>query len=406
MSNRLVWLAGGLNVLLFILSLLFNDFLMFLFVAALVLNLGIIFRLYAQMRQAQIKQFQQADALSKSQERNFQLKSSQLETIVNNLPFPIALIDLRGNIVLHNQVFLNFNNSEKAPISYEHEGFIPEVRSFLRQAYLKENNLVKILRLPNSDYQAISVPIYDNKRFNGSLLMFLDVTQILEGEKMQKRFIADASHELKTPLSSILGMVQILNRPGFDDHETQAEFMQQIENETRRMDNIIQDLLVLSKISAQKILLNTVPVSLRQLISESQAPLKQQFIENNNRFELSVDPQLTWMLDRDKFHQVFSNLLTNALKFTQDGVIRVSAEIIESACVIKVSDTGLGIREEDQRYIFERFFRSDPSRSRGSGGSGLGLAIVKSYVQAHRGEIEVSSELGKGTTFIIRLPRI
>lgn len=405
MTNRLLWLAGGLNVLLFILSLIFNDFLFWLFIAALVLNLGVIYRLYSQMRQAQIKQSQQAEALSRSQERNFQLKSSQLETIVNNLPFPIALIDLRGNIVLHNQVFLNFNSSDKAPATYEHEGFMPEVRSFLRQAYLKENNLVKILRLPNSDYQAISVPIYDNKRFNGSLLMFLDVTQILEGEKMQKRFIADASHELKTPLSSILGMVQILNRPGFADRDTQTEFMQQIENETRRMDNIIQDLLVLSKISAQKILLNTVPVSLRQLISESQAPLKQQFLEHNNRFELSVDAQLTWMLDRDKFHQVFTNLLTNALKFTQDGIISVSAELIESMCVIKVSDTGSGIREEDQRYIFERFFRSDPSRSRGSGGSGLGLAIVKSYVQAHRGEIEVSSELGKGTTFTIRLPR-
>lgn len=360
-----------------------------------------VYRNLGRERQAQLDQARQE---SRTQERNYLLKSSQLETVVNNLPYPLALLDSRGIIVLSNRAFRAFNTSTDADLKYDHPGFLPEVRGFIRLAYLKESDLKKNLKIGSVDYQASSIPIYDTKRFNGSLLMFWDITQILEGERRQKRFIADASHELKTPLSAILGMVQILNRPDFEDVPTRQEFMQQIEHETQRMDTIIQDLLVLSKLSAQKVLLDTRPINLVKLVNDSYSTLRREFTERNDRFVIEIDPALELDLDRDKFHQVFTNLLSNALKFTENGIISVSAERTSTGTVIRVKDTGLGIKPEEQRYIFDRFFRSDPSRSRGSGGSGLGLAIVKSYVLAHKGEIEVESQPGQGATFIIRLP--
>jgi two-component system phosphate regulon sensor histidine kinase PhoR len=234
--------------------------------------------------------------------------------------------------------------------------------------------------------------------------MFLDITKILDGERMQKRFIADASHELKTPLSVMLGMIQILNRPDFNDQETLKEFLHQIEIESLRMENIITDLLSISKLSSNRVILNPEPIQLKKLIQAVVSPLKTVFTEKNDRLLIDIDEQLVLNLDIDKTHQIFSNLLTNALKFTENGTITIKAELQTPYCLISVSDTGIGIKEEDQKYIFERFYRADHSRARTAGGSGLGLAIVKAYVLAHRGEIELQSIPDQGSCFTVKLP--
>jgi two-component system, OmpR family, phosphate regulon sensor histidine kinase PhoR len=338
------------------------------------------------------------------QERNIAMKSRQLETIVVNLPFPFALMDTQGELVLTNDPFMRFVEKETSPLKYDSPVFHPELRAFIRNAFIKESTLIKAFNLNATDYQAYAVPVFDKARYAGCLLMFLDITQILEGERVQKRFIADASHELKTPLSAILGMIEILNRPDFKDEATRQEFQGQIETEARRMDTIIQDLTVLSRLSAQKVLLSPVRANLYHLIQSAYRPLKPTFEAKGNHFDLQMDESLIVSLDVEKMHQVFTNLFTNALKFTEQGSITVRGSLQSGMCVIEVSDTGVGIAPEDQKYIFDRFYRADPSRHRASGGSGLGLAIVRSYIHAHKGEITVSSTVGQGSTFTIKLP--
>jgi len=140
------------------------------------------------------------------------------------------------------------------------------------------------------------------------------------------------------------------------------------------------------------------------LIQEIITPLKALISERKNTMVVDIDDSIVVSLDHEKAYQIFSNLLTNALKFTENGTITVRAEVSAPYCVISVEDTGIGIKEEDQKYIFERFYRADHSRSRTVGGSGLGLAIVKTYVLAHKGEIEVKSAVDTGSRFIVKLP--
>jgi len=345
-----------------------------------------------------------AKQLSQKQEKSLQIKSSQLETITSNLPFPMALFDQEGILVLYNTQFETFISIPAETIRYSDKVFQPDIGTFIKTATVNDGPLSKIINIDGTDFQALSIPIIHKSSSAGCLFMILDITKILDGERMQKRFIADASHELKTPLSVILGMIQILNRPDFKDTDTLKEFLGQIETESLRMENIITDLLSISKLSSNRIVLNPQEVNLKKLVQDVVAPLKTIFEEKQNDLIIDIDDQLRLNLDIDKTHQIFSNLLTNALKFTENGNITVKAELQPPYCMISVIDTGIGIKEEDQKYIFERFYRADHSRSRSAGGSGLGLAIVKAYVLAHKGEIELKSTVDQGSCFIVKLP--
>jgi len=405
MTRRQLALLILINGALLIASMLIPSQTSLILLTVMGANIAFIFSLSNQIKAEAQRSVLQFKSLSEQQEKNFNIKSAQLETIVSNLPFPMALIDSQGNIILSNPLFHGFATPEAKPNETDTKYFISEIRSFIRNTYISEEAALKSININTIDYQAISVPVYDPKsRYTGSLVMFLDITQILEGERIQKRFIADASHELKTPLSSITGMIQILNRPDFKDEETRKEFTQQIEQEALRMDNIIQDLLTLSKLSSKAVILKLERVPLIELIQSAYAPLKQNFEEKKLEFGLTIDESIVLNVDREKFHQILTNLLVNGLKYTEKGSVRLEAHKQDGLCILSIQDTGIGIKKEDQKYIFERFYRSDHSRSRHSGGSGLGLAIVKSYLTAHKADIDVSSDPDQGTVFTLRIP--
>lgn len=342
--------------------------------------------------------------VSRTHERYSQVQSSQLASIVLNLPFPIALLNLVGEYELTNAAFNALY--EKSPKLYSELSVNPEISSFVRQAYLREESLTRNIHIGYMDYQAMNVPVVDEKRYNGSLLMFLDITRLLEGERIQKRFIADASHELKTPLTAILGMVEILNRPEFKDEKTKHEFLGHIEEEAKRMDRILKDLLDLSRLSATRIALNRVHVALKPLVKAAHQSVAQNFKENNNKFSMDIDVNLKVYADPDKLHHILTNLLMNASKFTAQGEVSIKAYEEAHHSFIEVSDTGIGISAQDLESIFDRFVRLDASRSRQSGGSGLGLAIVKAFVEMHQGKISVKSQVGQGSTFTLELPKL
>lgn len=368
------------------------------------------FILYLFFDEVNVKKIKSERLLYEYQEQMFQinkqsnLRYKQLETIVSNINFPLALLDNKGMFLLSNDSFLRMNDISSISMLKDDSPINTDVRVFMRESYLKESNLQRSVSINGQDYNALSITIYENNRFVGTLFLFQNITSILERERIQKRFIADASHELKTPVSAIKGMVEILNRPNFNDSETLIDFLKQIELESKRMESIINDMLNLSRYSSKNVLLDLSVFNLFELVNEVYRSYNTLLKEKKLIFINDVNPNLVLYADKDKFYHILSNLVSNSIKSSDKGTIRVYSNTSPYKLEIMIQDEGVGIKQDEIPYIFDRYYRVDESRSRQTGGSGLGLAIVKAYVQVHKGQVEVSSELNKGSTFTVILP--
>ncbi|PKM66053.1 MAG: two-component sensor histidine kinase [Firmicutes bacterium HGW-Firmicutes-19] len=331
------------------------------------------------------------------------LKSQQLATLITHIPSPLALVDMQGELVIINDRFKRLMKDSEPLINFQSLSLPVDVRYFIRESYLNEQSNYKTIHLEGVDYQALSIPVKNNNRYGGCLIILQDITRVLEGERLQKRFIADASHELKTPIASIKGMAEILNRPSFDDVQTLKEFLLQISKEANRLETVVADLLFISKMSSNRMYLDVQKNDITVIIRQAFDSLRSEFAKKDVTFEF-FDKEVFIESDIKQMYQVFSNLLSNAIQYTDQGSIRVNIDINQQKIVIRITDTGAGISEVDLPFVFERFYRSSSDRSRDSGGSGLGLAIVKSIVSAHGGLINVESQLDQGTTFTIEMP--
>jgi two-component system, OmpR family, phosphate regulon sensor histidine kinase PhoR len=331
------------------------------------------------------------------------LKSQQLATLITNIPSPLALVDIQGELVIINDRFKKILTSDDPAINFQSENLPVDVRYFIRESYLNEISSYKTIHLNGIDYQALAIPVKNNNRYGGCVIILQDITRVLEGERLQRRFIADASHELKTPIASIKGMTEILNRPEFDDSETQKDFLRQIGKEVNRLETVVSDLLFISRMSSNKMYLDIVKNDITAVIRQAFDSVKSEFTKKNVAFDFK-DKEFFVETDSKQMYQVFSNLLSNAIQYTDKGFVRVNVKSAEDKVVVVITDTGIGIKENDIPFVFERFYRSSSDRSRESGGSGLGLAIVKSIINAHYGTIEVQSKPQQGTTFTIELP--
>lgn len=331
------------------------------------------------------------------------LKSQQLATLITHIPSPLALVDMQGELVIINDRFKSLMKESEPVINFQSQGLPVDVRYFIRESYLNESPNYKTIHYNGVDYQALSIPVRNINRYGGCLIILQDITRVLEGERLQKRFIADASHELKTPIASIKGMAEILNRPTFDDEATRKEFLLQISKEVNRLETVVSDLLFISKMSSNKMYLDIQKNDITVIIRQAFDSLRSEFVKKNVVFDFN-DKEVFVETDMKQMYQVFSNLLSNAIQYTDHGHVQVMIERNLDNVIIKMTDTGSGITEADLPFVFERFYRSSSDRSRDSGGSGLGLAIVKSIVNAHGGQISVSSQINQGTTFIIDLP--
>lgn len=336
-----------------------------------------------------------------STSKDAHLKSKQLITMLSSIPFPLLLVDQFGNIVMQNgpATKLRSDAIEIENPTYLKNAFLPKVQEFIKDSFILEKNFDRSFRIHDVDYQALSVPITTHGKFSGCLLLFQDITKALEGEKMQKRFIADASHELKTPISVMKGMVEILNRDDFDDAQTQKEFLSQMAIEVSRLDIIVKDMLVLSRLSVDQPLLDRSKVDMDAIIRGVQTSL--QTSAEAKGLKLLVDSQYHQQVFCDplRMSQVITNLVSNAIKYSEEGNITIRSYEQNTNFILEVEDQGCGLTSAQQEKIFDRFYRVNDDRARKSGGSGLGLAIVKSIVDAHGARIEIQSEVNKGTIF-------
>lgn len=246
----------------------------------------------------------------------------------------------------------------------------------------------------------------DPNRIIGIMALIEDVTEMRKLENMRSEFVANVSHELKTPLTSIAGFIETLKSGAIDNEKVRNRFLDIIEIETERLGRLIDDLLSLSAIENSKFSLTREEINVNEVIAEINDMVEGLVAQKHIHYRAEVEASLPPIVgNRDWFKQMMLNLIDNAIKYTPDGgTVKVLVYKKYDNLFLVVKDTGIGIPKQDIPRLFERFYRVDKARSRKVGGTGLGLAIVKHIVLALNGEIRVSSELNKGSEFTVRIP--
>ncbi|HSF12745.1 MAG TPA: ATP-binding protein [Erythrobacter sp.] len=240
-----------------------------------------------------------------------------------------------------------------------------------------------------------------------AMLEFINQTTEADISRAHTDFVANASHELRTPLAAVLGYVETLQEgDGKLDTPTAQKFLGIIEREAQRMHALVSDLMSLSRVEAEKHDLPTERIDLATLVERAARDAAGS--QRMDRLELHIEAQPCVLGDRQQLEQVVRNLVDNALKYgAPETPVTVTLELAQAdQARIAVSDQGEGIAPEQIPHLTRRFYRTDPGRSRASGGTGLGLAIVKHIVERHRGRLDITSELGKGTRVVVRLPLV
>jgi two-component system phosphate regulon sensor histidine kinase PhoR len=245
---------------------------------------------------------------------------------------------------------------------------------------------------------ATAVPIYSENSVTGTVLTLHDITRLRQLEEVRKDFVANVSHEIKTPITAMKGFAETLLDGALDDKENAIRFLTMIKNHSERLNSLVDDLLALSRIELGDVKINKTEVNLEQVIDTVFMTLKDKADKKGLylRKELFNSAQ-AFAADKDKLIQIIINLVDNGIKFTEKGGVTIGIDDTGGRVALFVQDTGIGIPPRYLNRIGERFYRVDSARSRELGGTGLGLAIVKHLVGAHGWSMKMESEYGKGT---------
>lgn len=342
-----------------------------------------------------------------------EIQQERLAALIENMGSGLLFINGKGQINL-------VNRSLKDTFKLQDEGYLnqfyyevieyEEICDLIEEIFMTEHKVKKQLVLSigieRRFFEVYGVPILGtNEEWKGILVVFHDITELKKLEQVRKDFVANVSHELKTPITSIKGFTETLLDGAMDDRDSLEKFLHIILQESDRLQSLILDLLELSKIEKQGYTLHTRRLNVIQLVEEL-LPIFSKKTEEKN-LELSLlcsGHDFNIEGDYDRLKQVFINLISNAIAYTLDGgKVTISLKDEKNLVRVSVIDTGIGINQDEISRIFERFYRVDKARSRNSGGTGLGLAIVKHLVEAHKGQISVESKVGQGTTFTLLL---
>ncbi len=337
-----------------------------------------------------------------SEERN------KLSAILDTMADGVVVIDGDGSIELMNRAgeeILNANARTAVGSRFMEAVRDHEIRDVISKALqTKQPQRGDIELLHRRRYLvAIAAPLTQEET-TGVLLTLHDLTPIRQVETTRREFVSNVSHELRTPIASIRAMVETLQRGAMDDRQVALDFMERINRDIVRMNDIVSELLELSLLESGQMKLDITAIDLIPFLEEIRQ--EYQVEADTKKIRLSVEEdshRLRVLGDRGKVRQILANLLDNALKATSEsGEIGLSAEVQNRSTRINVRDTGAGIAQEHLPHIFERFYKVD--RSRRDGGTGLGLSIVKHLVQAQNGEVWVESREGEGSAFSFTLP--
>lgn len=339
------------------------------------------------------------------------LQRNRLETTLQNIPSATLLVNNYGEVVIANETYLNFFNRGNK-IKKDHYDTVIEnkdVKRMIKEAIATEKPINETIEhnvnVHKKYFDVAVVPVLSKKRkkIEGIVIVLHDITQLKTLEQMRKDFVANVSHELKTPITSIKGFTETLLDGAKEDSNTLEMFLDIILKESNRIQVLVSELLELSKIE-QANHFKMVKVNLPQKVFNSVEVVHPLAEKKNIKFNLQLEKNLFVLAEPSKLKQVIINLLSNAINYSPENAeITVKVYLKSGECIVEIIDQGIGIAPEETTRIFERFYRVDKARSRDSGGTGLGLAIVKHIIEVFNGEIDVESELGKGSTFRIKL---
>ncbi len=370
-----------------------------------------------------IKQQDEVRTLAKSfnrmsdrlEAREAQLRSSRqrLAIVLEGMAEGVIALDERERIVLANAAagrLLDF-----VPIEAEGRPLLEVVRNHALHEVVAEANASQGARraeveLGNVGSRTLSVyaTLLAGEPSTRFILVLQDVTELRRLESLRHEFVANVSHELKTPLSAIKAYAETLMAGAIYDEQNNKKFLLSIEEQADRLHELILDMLSLARIESQQQAFDIGPVRLVDVVAscldehQAAATARQVELVAGDRM-----PDVQVQADEEGVRQILDNLIDNALKYTPaDGKVTVTLREQEGTVVMEVRDTGIGIPEEQLPRVFERFYRVDKARSRELGGTGLGLSIVKHLTQSFGGSVEVESQLGAGTVFVVKLPRV
>ena len=335
-------------------------------------------------------------------------QKNQIETFLLHMKDGIIAFDMQGEIILIN------------PAAKKSLKISPEDNSFddIFKKCGAEINMEKIIYLENWTSTEQRVKIEDkymhiffapfkneNDTPAGVIAVIQDITEHVKLDNMRKEFVADVSHELKTPITSIMGYADTLLEAEYDK-ETQGKFLNVIATEARRMAKLVTDLLTLSRYDNDKNRLRKESFDLGDLVKKCQDKLAIEIMKKKHKVSCFVTADVPPVYaDKGDIERVVLNILSNSVKYTKDGgEIKIYVGFVYNDAYIKIIDNGIGIPEEDLTRIFERFYRVDKARTRELGGTGLGLSIAKEILDKNGGSIDIKSVVGEGTEVVIRIP--
>jgi two-component system phosphate regulon sensor histidine kinase PhoR len=345
------------------------------------------------------------DKTARQLESNFhrlENNRQQLETLLNSMEDAVVAVSSKREVVWFNGAMKRLATSAisvgTALIrAVRDPDFLRVVDEVVKQQKAQSVTLYSVA--PGRTFGMTSAPLPDG----GAVCVLRDTTEIARVERTRRDFIANVSHELRTPLTSLLGYTETLLDESPDAKA--REFLEIMRRNAQRMSRLTEDLLTLARVESGEYKLEQSPVSTAELLKDAQVSFNELARAKGLAIEIASAPDVPVFADRDAIHQVFANLLDNALKYAS-GANKIEIGAVDRPGKVEfyVRDFGPGIPSEHLPRLFERFYRVDKARSREAGGTGLGLAIVKHIVLNHHGEAGVNSELGHGSVFWFRLP--
>ena len=336
-------------------------------------------------------------------------QKNQIETILLHMTDGIIAFDMQGEIILINpearkllQIspedtkFDDIFKNRGVNINMEKIIYLENWTSTEQRVKMQDETYIHIFFAPFKN---------ENDTPAGVIAVIQDITEHVTLDNMRKEFVADVSHELKTPITSIMGYAETLIETE-SDKETQGKFLNVIATEARRMDKLVKDLLTLSRYDNARNRMKKEAFDLGELVKRAQDKLAIEAIRKKLKVSCFVTADVPPVYaDKDDIERVVLNILSNSVKYTQqEGEIKIYVGFVYNDAYIKIIDNGIGIPEEDLSKIFERFYRVDKARTREMGGTGLGLSIAKEILDKNGGSIDIKSVVGEGTEVVIKIP--
>lgn len=330
-------------------------------------------------------------------------KQNKLQAILKSMDSGVIAVDRKNRVIIINPYAQKIFGIEKEIIGHN---LMDCIRDYELEDILKNNieyKEIKILWPEEKILKVRTADIISDKEHIGTVAVVQDITDIRRLENMRSQFVANVSHELKTPLTSIKGFAETLRY--VEDAKTREKFLGIIDDEAERLTRLISDILTLSDIEQNREVKVKEVIDVSNVIKDIYNLMKHTADTKDIDIEIIIKNSPKICGDKDRFKQMLINLIDNAIKYSESrDKVYIGTEIKEKKCIVWVEDTGSGISKEHIPRLFERFYRVDKARSRARGGTGLGLAIVKHIVLSFEGEIYVESELGHGTKFIVEIP--